>query len=75
MYDALNFASELATHHAPPAAAARIHAWIGSTLVDEFDLEGSAHELADFEALHMPAPAGAGRTALAPVPAARGRRG
>lgn len=75
VYDALNFASELATHHAPPAAAARVHAWIGSTLVDEFDLEGSANELADFEALHMPAPAGAGRTALAPAVAARGRRG
>lgn len=74
VYDALNFASELATHHAPPAAAARIHAWIGSTLVDEYDLEGSANELADFEALHMPSPQGQAGKAIVAGAAGRGRR-
>lgn len=55
VYDLLNFASELSTHHAPPAAAARIHVWIGDTIASEFDLEGSAQEVSDFEALFMPA--------------------
>jgi hypothetical protein len=57
VYDLLNFASELSTHHASPAAAGRIHMWIGDTIASEFDLEGSAQEVSDFEALFM-APAG-----------------
>ena len=51
VYDLLNYASEIATHHAPPLAANRLSAWIGSTIVDEYDLEGSANEASDFEAL------------------------
>ena len=38
VYDLLNFATEMATHHAPPQAAARLHGWLGSTLTDEHDL-------------------------------------
>jgi hypothetical protein len=73
VYEAINFASELATHHAPPAAAMRLQAWIGATIADEFDLEGSAEELADFEALHMPTATSAPRNASA-RPLARGGR-
>ncbi len=51
VYDLLNYASEIATHHAPPLAASRLSAWIGGTIVDEFDLEGSANNVSDFEAL------------------------
>jgi hypothetical protein len=56
LYDAINFATECASHHVAPAAALRLHAWVAGLLVDEFDLEGSAGEVADFEALHLSAP-------------------
>jgi hypothetical protein len=51
MYDLLNFASEMSTHHAPPGLARRLDGWIGDAIVDEFDLEGSAKDVSDFEAL------------------------
>jgi len=54
MYDLLNFASEVSTHHAPPGLARRIDGWIGTAIVDEFDLEGSAKDVSDFEALFTP---------------------
>lgn len=63
VYDLLNFASELSTHHAPTAGAMRINSWIGSVIVSEYDLEGSAQEVSDFEALFMPAPSEPARTA------------
>jgi hypothetical protein len=66
VYDLLNFASELASHHAPPAGTMRINTWIGNTIVSEYDLEGSAQEVSDFEALFMPA-AGADPAQAAPA--------
>lgn len=53
VFELVNFATEIATHHAGPAAANRIHAWMASMVVDEFDLEGSADHVSDFEALHL----------------------
>ena len=51
VYDLLNFASEVSTHHAPPGLARKLDGWIGTAIVDEFDLEGSAKEVSDFEEL------------------------
>lgn len=48
VYDLLNFATEMATHHAPPQAAARLHGWLGSTLTEEYDLENTATEVPEF---------------------------
>ena len=47
-YDLLNFAGEVATHCADPAKAGPIQSWIGSTLADEFDLEGTAEHVPEF---------------------------
>ena len=69
MFNLVNYATELATHWAPPQAAMRLHAWVGTAISDEFDLEGSASELVDFAALHLNEPKVAARP-----PAARGRR-
>ena len=44
----------------------RINTWIGNTIVSEYDLEGSAQEVSDFEALFMPA-AGADPAQAAPA--------
>lgn len=51
IYDMINFASEMASHHAPPMLAQRLSGWIGSTICDEYDLEGTADNVGEFEAL------------------------
>ena len=51
VYDLLNFASEVATHHALPASRRSLQAFIGSLISDEYDMEGTAAtgtEFADF---------------------------
>lgn len=54
VYDLLNFASEVATHHATPTAAWQLQAWLGGQLGDEYDLEGTATDAPDFDALFVP---------------------
>ena len=53
VYDLLNLASEIATHHATAATGRIIQAWIGSTIGEEFDLEGTAPEGAEFTDLFL----------------------
>jgi hypothetical protein len=48
VYDLINFASELATHHATPAGSRELQAFIGSLISDEFDMEGTAETVVDF---------------------------
>ncbi|MEM9702791.1 MAG: DUF932 domain-containing protein [Planctomycetota bacterium] len=49
VYDLLNFATEVATHHAGPAHARRLHAWTGELVSGEYDLEGTADQYGDFQ--------------------------
>ena len=56
VYDLINFATEIATHHAPPVAAGRLQAWLGSTITEEFDLEGTATNVPDFVDLFTTVP-------------------
>ena len=53
VYDLLNFASELATHHARGHAQARLQAYIGELVSDEFDLEGTAEKVPQFKDLFI----------------------
>lgn len=48
VYDLLNFATEVATHHAQPEGARRIQAWVGTLLSNEYDMEGTADNFGDF---------------------------
>lgn len=51
VYDLLNLASEVATHHAKGLAGMPLQAWIGSVISEEFDLEGTSEVKTDgFEA-------------------------
>ena len=54
VYDLVNFASEVATHHALPEGANRMQAYIGSLISDEFDLEGTAKDSPEFDAFFLP---------------------
>lgn len=49
VYDLLNFASEVATHQAKPPANLRLQAYIGGLVSDEYDMEGTAEKMADFQ--------------------------
>lgn len=48
VYDLLNFASEVATHVAQPAESRLLQSWIGGTLAEEYDLEGTAEQAGEF---------------------------
>jgi len=56
VYDLLNLASEVATHAAEAREARPLQSWIGSTLAEEFDLEGTADHAAEFTDLFLDAP-------------------
>ncbi len=58
VYDLINFATEIATHHAPPVAAGRLQAWLGSAITEEYDLEGTASSVPDFVDLFTNLPQG-----------------
>ena len=49
VYDVINFASEVATHHAKVGGANRIQAFLGSLISDEYDLEGTADGAPEFD--------------------------
>lgn len=48
VYDVLNLASEMASHHANPSGARAIQAFIGQTISNEYDLEDSCDKFSDF---------------------------
>lgn len=48
VYDLVNFASEIATHHADEASSRTLQAYIGSLISDEYDMEGTAVEAPEF---------------------------
>jgi len=53
VYDLINFASEVATHHMLPDGANRVQAFIGSVIADEYDLEGTAKDSPEFDAFFL----------------------
>lgn len=54
VYDLLNFASELSTHHTAAQARVRLQAYLGAMVADEYDLEGTAEQVPEFNDLFMP---------------------
>jgi len=49
VYDLLNFASEVATHHADEFGSRSSQAWLGSLISGEYDLENSCDSFDDFK--------------------------
>jgi hypothetical protein len=49
VYDLLNFASEIATHQSEPNASVQLQAYIGGLVSDEYDMEGTAEKISDFQ--------------------------
>lgn len=49
VYDLLNFATEVATHHVNPVAARRLNGYFGDMIAAEYDLENSANQFGSFD--------------------------
>ena len=49
VYDLLNFAGELATHRANVLTSRNLQAYIGNLISDEYDLEGTAEKVIEFQ--------------------------
>ncbi len=54
VYDLINFASEASTHQVKGDESRIFQAWLGTTISDEFDLEGTNTKKTDFEGVFMP---------------------
>ena len=48
MYDLINFATEVSTHHANPAGQRRLQGAFGTMVSNEYDLEGSKEQFGEF---------------------------
>ena len=53
VYDAINYATEVATHYATPSGARMLNAWVGTALGEEYDMEGTKSKFEDFAAFHI----------------------
>ncbi len=53
VYDLMNFATEVSTHHASVEGARRIGAWVGELVTSEYDLEGTKQKFTDFADFHI----------------------
>ncbi len=49
VYDLLNFASEMATHQVDPENSTALQAYIGRLISEEYDMEGTAEKVPDFQ--------------------------
>lgn len=62
VYDAINFATEVATHYANPDGARRMQAWVGDMISTEYDLENTKSEMKQFADFHVSQKIKAGTT-------------
>ncbi len=53
VYDAINFATEVATHYATPAGSRALNAWVGTLVTEEYDMENTADKFGDFADFHV----------------------
>lgn len=53
VYDLVNFATEIATHYAPPSSARALQAFVGDVLAGEYDMEGTKEKIKDFKDFHL----------------------
>ena len=53
VYDLLTLASEVATHYTRSEASKIIQGWVGGTVSNEYDLEGTCEEFPEFDAFYV----------------------
>ena len=62
VYDMLNFATEVSTHHSTPSGQRRLQGYFGTAVSNEYDLEGTQKEFPDFADFHLGQKFGGGLT-------------
>jgi hypothetical protein len=62
IYDLINFATEVATHHADVFTGRQLNAWMGTLVSGEYDMEGTCTEFKDFADFHLTSKIRAGVT-------------
>lgn len=53
VYDMLNFATEVSTHHTPANGSRKLQGWVGSLISGEYDMEGTCDKFTDFADFHI----------------------
>jgi hypothetical protein len=53
VYDAMNFATEVATHYAKPEGARQLNAWVGGLISEEYDMENTKDSFTEFADFHL----------------------
>jgi hypothetical protein len=53
MYDVLNFATEVATHHSTAGGSRILQAWVGQAISSEYDMEGTKERFGEFADFHI----------------------
>lgn len=53
VYDIINFATEIATHHVGEYEARKLQAWVGEMISNEYDLEGSCERFDTFRDMFL----------------------
>ena len=48
VYDAINFATEVATHHSDTNGARKLNGWVGTAISEEYDMEGTKDRYGEF---------------------------
>jgi hypothetical protein len=62
VYDLVNFATEVATHHSDPSAARKLQGWVGETISNEYDMENTRDKFTEFKDFHLGSKVSAGVT-------------
>lgn len=62
VYDLVNFATEVSTHHSNAGGQRRLAGWFGSTVSNEYDLEGTVESMPNFQDLFIGKKLAAGMT-------------
>jgi hypothetical protein len=53
VYDLINFATEVSTHHASTGGARRLNGMVGTLITEEYDMEGTKDRYGDFADFHI----------------------
>lgn len=67
VYDAINFATEVATHYGTASGSRSLQAWVGQLISEEFDLENTKQHFDSFADFHIKARLEGGLTGSQPV--------
>lgn len=65
VYDLVNFATEVSTHHSSAGGQRRLSGWFGTTVSNEYDLEGTVETMPNFQDLFIGKKLSAGLTGSA----------